>query len=326
MPPPGDGKLYITIADYGQGDCILICFPNGKTAVIDCGTAREEDASKDTVSDILYSDRFLGKYNKIDVLVLTHPDKDHYNQLRNVLKANVEIVDLYHSGKIADYYIAGVGSWLRTLANVKNIYAFTLNATTSPKAAKVVLDGGPACKMSILASNVTAQVAGLDKTPTPNNIASVVTLVVFDDLKFLFCADATRSTENFLVANFKPEITNCHVLHVPHHGSERTSSQQSFIDVVNPQRVVITAARDSGAQLKLPRGEVIGRYLAASRLELDPDGKHTIHYYEYEEEEEAASGRKRKRKTKVAYYKSLDVVENIKTTGSNGNIAFEVEA
>lgn len=327
MPPPGDGKLYVTFADYGQGDCIIMCFPNGKTALIDCGTARAEDASSGTVHDTLYSDEFLGKYNKLDALILTHPDKDHYSQLTNILKPNIQIEALYHSATLPEYKMNGVGSWLGYTNKPKKVSAVTLNATTSPKTPQLVVDGrkgtGPACTLSILASNVVAQTLGLDKTPTPNNIASVVSLLVFDDLKFLLCADATRSTENFLVANFRALISKVHVLHVPHHASQQTSSQQSFIDVVDPERVVITAARDSGKQLKLPRGEVIGRYLAMKRLDDDED--HTIWFYEYEEdEEEEVTVGKRKRREQTAYYKSLDTDKNLKTTGSNGNVAFVV--
>lgn len=324
--PRGDGNLYVTFIDFGQGDCAMISCPNGKTAMIDCGTARGEDSDVTTVTDVVYSDKYLQNYNKLDVLILSHPDKDHYSHVSRVLHHDVEIVDLYYSAELRDYRIWGVGNWLDTLANVTAKHAFTLNADSDPVEAHPVLDGkqgmGPECKIYILASNVDIadRALGGEKWKNP---ASVVTLLVFEDLAFLFCADATSSTEQFLVDNFSDLIRECHVLQVPHHGSEETSSTQDFINVVNPERVVISAARNSGSKLRLPRGEVIKRYLKMSRL-ADADA-HGINYYEDREEEVIVSGTKKRKKTFISAYVADEVTtKNLYITGSNGNVDFDV--
>jgi beta-lactamase superfamily II metal-dependent hydrolase len=70
----------------GQGDCILIVCPNGKLVMIDCGSAKGLGANSKELLNVCFDVRRYTRKNKrkIDHLILTHKDRDHYNQVRDV--------------------------------------------------------------------------------------------------------------------------------------------------------------------------------------------------------------------------------------------------
>ena len=64
-PPP----MTVSVIDVGQGDSILVRFPNGQTMLVDAG----DSAHGSTVVKYLQA----CKVTKIDILVATHPHEDH---------------------------------------------------------------------------------------------------------------------------------------------------------------------------------------------------------------------------------------------------------
>ena len=81
-------ELVLHFVEIGQGDCTLIECPNGGFILVDAGsTARgDRDAVRDYVRDQ------LDQANpRIDTVVVTHPDADHYNYLPDVLTDDIEV-------------------------------------------------------------------------------------------------------------------------------------------------------------------------------------------------------------------------------------------
>lgn len=71
------------IVDAGQGDCILLQFPNTKTILVDVGNGKDQGRyGSRTVAPFL---RHLG-ISHIDALVITHPDLDHYGGARSFIE------------------------------------------------------------------------------------------------------------------------------------------------------------------------------------------------------------------------------------------------
>jgi beta-lactamase superfamily II metal-dependent hydrolase len=67
--------------DVGQGDTILIVCPDKRLVMIDCGSTKGlTESDKDAIATEI---REHAKNNKakLNALILTHPDKDHYNQV-----------------------------------------------------------------------------------------------------------------------------------------------------------------------------------------------------------------------------------------------------
>jgi len=282
-PKRGDGKLYITFISMGQGDCTIVSLPNGKTMMIDCGTSRwdtdfntgvNRNQTKDEqtqqiaqlrqgVINVIYEPRFLDGYDTLDALVLTHPDKDHCNELASILKPGIAIKSLYHSTNIGKYTHGAADWWLHHKANVTNEYAVivnqnaktingvdipevrdddnnTINRRSKDAATKgfvKILEGtkgaGKPCHVYILASNVQKYDNVNDQDTRVFNRGSVVTLIVYGSQKFMICGDATTNTEKFILAQYNADvnrIVNLEVVQVGHHGSQTSSSHSTSND------------------------------------------------------------------------------------------------
>lgn len=76
--------------DMGQGDCTLVQCPDGKVVVVDCGSKNQTQVnllSWPSAVSLLRS-WTSGRGNKVEALILTHPDSDHYNKVINLFSAS----------------------------------------------------------------------------------------------------------------------------------------------------------------------------------------------------------------------------------------------
>jgi beta-lactamase superfamily II metal-dependent hydrolase len=120
---------------------------------------------------------------------------------------------------------------------------------------------GTTWEVSIIAGNVKREY-GDNSDNDGCNAASLVTLIRLDNDRALICGDATRSTENYLYKTYrkKGDIKNINLLQVPHHGSSGTSSTKRFVQLVKPQKVVISVHKMETVY-HLPRLQAINSYI-----------------------------------------------------------------
>ncbi|HEX3681696.1 MAG TPA: hypothetical protein VHU83_04070 [Bryobacteraceae bacterium] len=107
-----DGDLVVIFMAIGNGDCIFIRTPGGEVIVIDCGTRARLDKEgkyRKHIGDVLKA-HFLkpGKSSEskanLYALILTHPDKDHHNELVSIIEPAVgRIQHLFHSDELTKY-------------------------------------------------------------------------------------------------------------------------------------------------------------------------------------------------------------------------------
>jgi competence protein ComEC len=80
-----DGRLHLTMIDVGQGDALLVTFPNRRTLLIDSGGTSQQgefDIGDRIVGPALRARNLLG----IDYLCVTHGDPDHLGGATAVLR------------------------------------------------------------------------------------------------------------------------------------------------------------------------------------------------------------------------------------------------
>jgi len=295
----GDGNLHIAFIQMGQGDCAIMSTPKGRTIMFDCGSDATEMDDDDVytrfVHDTIYGPKFLGGTNKLDYLILTHPDSDHYNRLKRVLNGDTEIYNIYHSSFLTSYSVNQVSSWIKSHTNKKFIKAVVLSeglfspsinlSTVQPMADGKVIDRLDAngairilqednCIISILCSNVSTDTQKDNSNDT--NRGSLVSIISAFGKKILICGDATRSTEDFLITKYGNNLTNLDVVQAPHHGSNVTSSDPKFVNKVKPQMVLASAGKNV-VKDHLPSKITLDRYASVMADNIVPN--HELFYW-----------------------------------------------
>ena len=202
--------LRVTFFETGRGHMTLIETPGGNRALIDGGRDAEE-AVRALESHLPFWDR------SIDVVLLTHPDVDHVGGLQAV-------VERYDVRLLME---SPVDHSSRTYAAWRNIADAHPNRTVADPGQVVALDHGVALHVLL---------ARRDDPDLPINDASVVTKLTYGDLSMLLPGDISKVSE-FLLLESGADLRST-VLHVPHHGSD-TSSTGEFLQAVDPAFAVV---------------------------------------------------------------------------------------
>jgi competence protein ComEC len=252
-------ELEMTAVDVGQGDSILLTFPDGKLMLVDGGgiptfghhAPSQMDIGEDVVSPYLW-DRSIGH---IDVMVCTHAHADHIGGLPSLL-ANFHARELW------------------TGANSDNPAWFALRDRARQDGVRIVpLHRGQRFHYGGAELEVVAP--SLDYVPkeSPQNNDSLAFRVTFGRHSFLLSGDIERQVESELIAEGLVHKTD--VLKVPHHGS-KTSSTAAFLDLLQPGFAVMSAGFENS--YGHPHAEVLERYqdLRSCVLRTDLDGIVTI--------------------------------------------------
>lgn len=207
LPADNPDEMEVHFLDVGQGDSTLITC-GGHAMLIDAG-----DDSKGTLIQ-----NYLKKQNieKLDYLVLTHPDSDHIGGAP-VIIAKFEIDKVFLSNYEKDNKT--YQKLIQALDNKGLKY-------TTPQTGSQYFLG--AAEITILGPN--------KEYDNPND-ASVALLIQNGENRFLFTGDATEDAENDILAN-NADIS-ADVYHAGHHGS-KTSTSGDFFKAVSPVSAVIS--------------------------------------------------------------------------------------
>lgn len=242
-----EDTLIVAFLDIGQGDSIFIQSPTGRQVLIDGGVDR--DVLAQLASVMPFFDR------SIDVMIATHPDKDHIGGLPYVfqrydvdvaidpgLEVNTEGYDfyadtrdqekdiVYREARRGDVINLGGGAYIRILYPDKD----------------------------------------MDGTKDTNS-ASIVAQLIYGETEVMLTGDAPDETERKLVS-IDSHLTS-DILKAGHHGS-KTSTSQEFIDAVRPAYTIISAGKDNS--YGHPHADVVARLVAASTTILSTFEEGTI--------------------------------------------------
>jgi len=233
-----DNPLKIHFIDVGQGDCIVMQFPNGKTMMVDCGTL-SRDVKPSTVASrvrTLLPRKYFPVNDKkspvLDALVISHADADHYNLLPRVLRG-VFVGEVY---TVRDPNTTSWSEFDRTLrwlgpSNVTALKKDDYNVN----APKTLVTFGEV-KVRVLAANVPKET----DEGTAKNTATIVLLVSYDKFDILLSGDATFETETDMKKRCEAKLKErgVEVFKVGHHGSGGSTSD-IWAGVVAPQAAVV---------------------------------------------------------------------------------------
>ena len=225
--------LEVNFFDVGQGDSIFIETPKRQQILIDAGPGSIilEKLSK----EMPFWDR------TIDLIILTHPEKDHLAGLIEVLKSYT-VENILWTGVKRD--TSEAREWEK-LIKEEGAKIFIARADQ-----KITWQEGEKNSIEVLYpfENFNGKVI------ENSNNTSVVAKLIFGGISFLFTGDIQRAVEKELTE--KGGVLDSDVLKLAHHGS-KTSSSEEFLGKVTPEIVVIQVGKDN--QYGHPHQEVLER-------------------------------------------------------------------
>jgi competence protein ComEC len=262
--PVATHSLELTAIDVGQGDSLLVVFPEGRTMVIDGGGVLQFgprpgatqarpvrrsnlDTGEDVVSPYLWSRGI----RRVDILVATHAHQDHSGGLLALLE-NFRPHELWVGANPA-------AAVLKRAAELKI-------PVKRPDASSPPADYGGA-RLEVLSPP-----PGFSPAKAGNN-DSLALRITYGANSFLLTGDLESPMERLLLAEGRP--LHADVLKVGHHGS-KTSTSLDFLKAVSPSIAIISAGFENSFGHPYPTvvARLVERHSAILRT--DRDGLVTV--------------------------------------------------
>lgn len=234
-------NLEVYFLDVGQGDSELIVLPGNVKILIDAGPNNK--ILKELSSVLKPTDRY------IDLVILSHPQLDHFSGLMDVLK-RYQIGAFIFSGRRGD---APAFQDLEKIIKENKIAAIALAENDKIKYLKNRFD-------VLSPSKNLLQSAELNDT-------TLVMKFENEEVKILFTGDIDKKTEEYLI---KKRDLNVDVLKVSHHGSKFSTGREFLIEAA-PKISIIEVGKNSYGH---PTAEVLDKLasIGAQIFRTDRDG------------------------------------------------------
>lgn len=210
--------LKVVFFDVGQGDAIFIETPKRHQILIDGGSS--EDLLLEKISNELpFYDR------SIDLIILTHPEKDHLRGLIGILK----------SYKVNFILITGIERESKDYEFFKKLVEKEKATVLFAKRGEKIISG----EVNLIVLYPFENLKG--KIFKDTNNTSIVSLLKFNKISFLLTGDIYKKIEKELIE--KGDL-KAKVLKIPHHGSKNSSSEE-FLMAVSPEIAVFSVGKEN---------------------------------------------------------------------------------
>lgn len=215
LPVSAADTLVVEFLDVGQADAILITMPHGGRYLVDAG-ARESQ-----VLELLQARGIT----HLDGMLLTHPHTDHCGGMPAILRT-LTVDTFYESGKL--HTASSYRATLRAAVERTVGYATVKRGDT--------LAWDPDVRIEVLHPDTPAY--------RDLNTNSVVLRLTYRGTRVLLTGDATKRSEESMLAALPVKALDADVLKVAHHGS-RGSNSAAFLAAAAPDTYVIMCAREN---------------------------------------------------------------------------------
>ena len=207
--------LSVTVVDVGQGSSAVI-IADGEAMLIDTGTRDESKNVIDFLNDC--------KVKTLKCAVASHPHADHMGGMSDIIKS-------FDTERLL-------------MSRAKNdiaSYRYMMEAASVNEVEVIYPEEGDEFPLG----NGTVTVLASDDTHGEGmNDRSLVLRLSYEDVSFLFMADAGTAIEELMLHGKHKKSLASDVLVVGHHGSSDASSEE-FVKTVKPCEAVISCGRDN---------------------------------------------------------------------------------
>lgn len=273
------GDLSVHMINVGQGDCILILFPDGKDMLIDC--ANYNNTASIRTSAFKYIDTYV-KDKQFDYVMLTHCDSDHVYfldevldtyQVDNIFMPNVlaaptndkwkkEIAKLDPSAvaRFTDEDIIDTDCYAEFFcaALTQPDCNVVLNIDPDENTNSIIIEGDDYVLTFYCPTQTYYDNTKLN-TAERKNAISPIGILEYKGFRIVLTGDSNEINEPNFVRRIGGSL-DCDVLKVGHHGSE-TSSTNAFLDAITCEYAFISCNKD-GNKFNHPRQTTLDRFIA----------------------------------------------------------------
>ena len=251
----------VNFIDVGNGECILINFPDGKNMLIDCGASVDLARKKVTAALDKLEDK------RIDFFLLSHPDEEHIGNALYILK-NYDVKKVYLPK------ILKVNLSLFPLIDEVIKYIEENEILCKESDYYDYINGEGYSAVFLTPKSKQGSYDRLNKTPTPskanvNDVSPIIYLDVYGT-RFVLTADAGKIEEETVISlneiNFYNQylsgqginvnLEQIDFLKVSDSGDDAASSQE-FLDLLKPKNAIILVSGNN--YLGLPSTYVLKR-------------------------------------------------------------------
>lgn len=239
-----DGRLHVVFCDVGQGDAIYIRFPNNADMLVDGGPDNKV---------LTCLGRHMPFYDRtLDLVFMTHPQKDH-------LQGLIEVLRRYEIKNFLTIPLANTTESYHSLVRLLRTKALSMRYPNTGDRLKV----GEA-DISVLwpEKNWLAEELKINpqllanKTTGPNvlgfatdrdlNLFCLYLHLQYGEFDLLLTGDGDQNTQMQMTKLGLDKLLAqaTEVLKVPHHGS-RTGMTEEFLNRVRPQLSIIEVGKNS---------------------------------------------------------------------------------
>ena len=233
-------QLQVHYIDVGQGDSILLDL--GATEVLIDGGSKSPGV-------VPYLQQYVD--GPLEAMIATHPHADHIGGL-------IAVLDAFDVERI----------WTNGQTYSTQTYADFMGKVNAEGADVQVARRGD----TIVAGNLTLKMLNpIDPLTQDTNNNSIVLMLSYGNVDFLFMGDAQQDSESSMIA--AGQLQDIDILKIGHHGS-RTSSSQAFLNIVRPEVAIYMAG--IGNQYGHPHPETISALQAIGAQIYGTDTRGTI--------------------------------------------------
>ncbi|MFZ2521954.1 MAG: hypothetical protein WAX44_02225 [Minisyncoccia bacterium] len=212
------GILKFVVLDVGQGDALFIESPTGKQVIVDGGP--NKTLMREIVKVMPWYDRH------IDMIVVTNPDRDHYEGF-------IPLLDKYTVDSLLE----------PGTENPNPVYSVFENKIAEKEIPKFLARKGQTID---LGGGVYLEILFPDRDVSELSVndGSIVMKLVYGETSIMLQGDSTAKMEQYLRNSVSSTTLQSTILKAGHHGS-RTSSSVGYVKAVSPKWVVISSGKNN---------------------------------------------------------------------------------
>ncbi len=235
--------LKVTFIDVGHGTCVLVQTPDARNWIYDAGRLGDHQRSYQPIAQALWA---MG-VRRIDGLVLSHADSDHYNAMQGLIE-RFPVDRFITTHHVAEHQSPSLRSLLESIKHQRipiEYWTAQSRLITSDQytMSAIYPDSEASAGQFRLASSLASKPnkSKLGKKRISDNARSLCLVIEFAQKRVLLPGDLESPGTQDLTA--RPRL-HVDVLMAPHHGS-LTTKQDGLIAWCQPSTIVISGSHRS---------------------------------------------------------------------------------